>query len=234
MSKTKKPQFVEFVLNEPRPAQWSFRNYFNSDYEDCHLVQSKQGDREKQALIKWHAHSRIIKIPVNKQDIYGKKYADFIRNSPWCKGSPLCAEGAHLFYELNPIKDAKVKLEEEKLRVRATSYALELEGDKLSQIASLKGCFHEDEDVQRAAVMDFAKVNPREFNDIAQSPTIAFFALYEKALNVGIIQSKGFLKEAVIDGTVIPLGNKNSAIDKLTNDKALYASVKTAVEKVEK
>lgn len=231
MSKKKQPKFVEFALcNEPRPAQWSFRNYFDEDYNDKHLVVSKQNGVEKQAVIKFPPNTRIIRIPSGKKDVNGNSYAEYIRNSPFCKGSALCSDDNRaVFYEINPVKDAKVKLEEDKIRVQATAYALEVKGEKLEQLANYVGCFHEDEDVQRSFVMEYAKLKPREFNEISDSPSMPVLALYGIAESVGVIQKKGFLCEAVLEDNTIPLGNKNSAIEKLSTDKGLYSAVERAV-----
>lgn len=224
-------KFVKFVIHYPRTALWQFRAKYHDENGDLQkLVVGEHNGKEKLALINFPAGKRIITIPANKKDINGRSFAEFLRNSPYCKGSSIC-EGEGIFYEYDPIRDAKVANEEARERLKAELFAMELEGDELKSMAAYCGCFDEDEDVQRSVVMEYAKLQFRKFNDKAGTPEVTNTAIFKTAENAGYIKKRGFMYEADINGERIQLGNnEQKAIAMIASEKELRNALLSLVE----
>ena len=230
-----KKRFAKFVLHEPRTALWQFSAKYNDENGDERkLVVDNRNGREIKANIKFPAGKRMITIPLNKKDIEGRSFVDFLKNSPYCKGSPVC-EGEGMFYEYDLKRDAKVAIEETRERNKAESYALELygTGEKLKQMALYVGCFDEDPEVQHAQVLEYARLQYRDFNDKADTPEIANTAIFKEALNKGVILKKGFLFEANLNKTKVSLGNSEpKSIAKIASDDTLREAILSRIEEV--
>lgn len=229
-------RFARFVLHEPRTALWQFRaKYYDANGDEQKLVVDKREDgREIQATIKFPAGKRIITIPENKKDMLGNSFVEFLKNSPYCRDSSIC-DGMGMFYEYNPKKDAKVAIEETKERNKAESYALELfgTGEKLKNMALYVGCFDEDSEVQHAAVLEYARLQYRDFNDKADTPEVANTAIFKEAQNKGIILKKGFMYEANVNDTKISLGNSEpKSIAKIASDDSLRKAITSRLKEV--
>ena len=230
-----KKKFAKFVLHTPRTALWQFRARYNdANGDEQKLIVDRRDGKEIQATIKFPAGKRIITIPENKKDIEGRSFVDFIRNSPYCKDSAIC-EGNGMFYEYNPKRDAKVAIEETKERNKAETYALELygTGDKLKQMALYVGCFDEDPEVQHASVLEYARLQYRDFNEKADTPEVANTAIFKEALNKNVILKKGFLFEANLNDTKVSLGNSEpKSIAKIASDDTLREAILSRIEEV--
>jgi hypothetical protein len=221
-------KFAKFVLHNPRTALWQFRaKYHNGDGDVQELVVDVRDGKNINATIKFPAGKRIITIPENKKDLNGSNFADFIRNSPYCRGSEIC-DGEGIFYEYNPQRDAKVAIEETKERNKAESYALELygTGEKLKNLAIYCGCFDDDADVQHAAVLEFARLQYRKFNEIADTPEVTLTAVLKEGMNKGVVIKKGFMFTAMVNGNAITLGpSEPKAIQKIASDDDLREAI---------
>lgn len=226
---------VRFVIHVPRESQWQFRAQYNDENGDLKkLVVSKQNNKELLAMIKWPAGKRIISIPENKKDINGVSYAEFIKNSPYCKGSPIC-DGDGVFFEYNPKKDAEIALAETEIRLDAEVAAFKLKGQELKYMAAFCGCFDTDAPIQKEVVCNFAKISPRAFLDMVKSKGLLHVGVFKIALSEGVIVKKGFSYEAEIHGSRVHLGNsEDAAISKLANEQDLFIALEDVLNKKKK
>lgn len=209
----KKDNTVKFVLHAPREALWQFRASYNDEegnLQELIIADNPQTGEKKYATIKFHAGKRIISFPANKRDIKGKSFAEFLRNSPYCRGSKTC-EGEGVFFEYNPLRDAKVANDERKERLRAELAASELSGEKLREFAAFYGEFSQNEELQRAVVADNARLKFREFNEKLDTPEVSNTAIFNTARHYNVVIKKGFLFEAVLGGKRESIGNTDDA-----------------------
>jgi len=207
MSKLSKgPKVVEFARNLVKTKDGKETGPFHfSSYSDefgnaVFLQESISKDGVvKKALINFPKGQRIIRIPEGRKDANGQSYVEFIRNSPYCKGSPLC-NGEGLFFEINLERDAKIKIDEVNLKRKALNLAADLEDDKALDVAALYGVFNKGIEICRATVLDKASFNPREFIEIVESKELGVKAVFKKAFYSGLIVKEGKIYVAVING----------------------------------
>jgi hypothetical protein len=135
-------------------------------------------------------------------DIYGKSQYHFLKNHPECEGSPngIYEEDGQgnkiqvgvTFRELNSAKDAKQALLSDKLRNKAESAALALEGGSvLEEIANINGYFGDIDDFMLLKVVEYAKKNPAEFLSTLESEDRTYKALVKKALSEKLFRMNG-------------------------------------------
>jgi len=229
----KQRQDVKFVLNEVSGAQFFFTSYADREGNNTFL---KIGTNQKtgapiKAKIFWPPNKRIISFPAKKTDIDGTLFADYVRNSPYCKGSPNCV-GEGMFYEFNPEKDAKVLIEETSQRLKAENHALTVGGRSLSALANISGCHVEDEDMQRASIIEFARRDPVKYMTHADNDELLIVALIESARRFGIIRRKGIVQELHIEGAPSTfLGKKDKDVVKsLIDNEELFDAINDLVK----
>ena len=229
-------KLIYFALHTPREGEWSFTNYSDDSGMIVSLnIGMGRNGKTIPYTVRFAAGIRMITIPANKRDNDGNSIAEYIRNSPFCKDSELC-EGKGMFFEIDPRRDAGVLIEEAVERNRAESYALDITGDKLSDLAAYVGEFANEEKIQTAAVYQWARRAPREFNNLAESPEVTQTAFFRKLFNKGIIEKSGFNHFAILDGTKVSIGpSEVKCIEKIVNDKQLRKALEARLdEKIKK
>lgn len=231
-TKKKEKQFAKFIMHNVPNAPFFFTGY-SVDGNLVYLkngVNAKTGEDEK-AKIMFPKGKRIITIPMGKKDVNGQSFVEFIRNSPYCKGSETC-DGDGLFYEFNPARDSKVAVDEERIMLKAASHAMTVEGDELIALAAMVGVVNEEnEDIMRNAVLQYAKMKPREFNEISNAPDLSIQALAESCISLGIIKKRGYAFDLDVNGNTSYLAkNKTELVAKIRSDEKLLAPLKENVQ----
>lgn len=235
-TKKKEKQFAKFIMHNVPNAPFFFTGY-SIDGNHVYLkngVNAKTGEDEK-AKIMFPKGKRIITIPMGKKDVNGDSFVEFIRNSPYCRDSENC-DGDGLFYEFNPARDSAVALEEERITLKATSHAMTVEGDELIALAAMCGVVNEEnEDIMRNAVLQYAKMKPREFSETSNAPNLETQALAESAISLGIIKKRGYAFDLDINGNTSYLAkNKTELVAKIKADETLAASLKENINLAKK
>ena len=226
------PKMIEFALHAVRDANYSFSSYSDENGNPIYLVESMDKDgRERKAFINFPAGVRIIRIPAGRKDRNGKSFADFIRESPYCRGSVLAGDSAGMFYEVDMERDAKVKVEEGKLLASALGKAATLTGIELTNMAALFGCFEDNDDVKIAFVMEIARMKPREFLKNIESGDVIIRATFERCKAKGIIMKDGFDYVINLEGSKRSLNatKDETAITKIAQDEKLLNALKAAL-----
>lgn len=226
--------FTEFLLLNPALAGYSLNGYIDKDGNVQKIISRKDENGNPIARrFKFSYNNRVLRFPNAQKDII-----NFLRNAPECEGSPNAATDAHgrivqhfYFKEVNTAADAEKVVENESLRIKAQSAALELKGQELAQIAILCGCRAPEVGIQRHKVLDYAGSNPKGFLEMLKSPDVESRALIRDAVDVGVVKKKGliYMWEDVL------LGNdEDSAVQTLMKDKKILDAVIKAVSKAKK
>ena len=232
--------FAKFVMHKVPNAQFFFNSYAVEGNQVYLKTGTNRNGEDIKAFIKWPKGKRIITLPIGKTDNNKKSFVEFIEESPYCRGSKLCgvdkdgnptSEG--LFYRFNPARDAKVELAEEKIKLQATSHAMEVRGEKLIALAAYCGVYNEnDEDIMRNAVYNFARMKPREYNEVADTKSLSTFALLRTCIDMKLIKKRGYAYDIEIDGNTEYLGkNEEDSVAKIELNKGLRESLIDRVEK---
>ena len=212
-------KFTYFVLLNPMQSSFSFLAYFTDNEGEVHeIVQKKdQFGNKTYRRFKWTQQNRTIRIP-NKQE----GVIEFLRNHPFCEGSPNNSGGMFEYKELNDAKAASIALEAKRIRSKAESIALKLEGEELAEFAALIGSGHTDPGLQAHAVAEYAGNNPPHFIQLYEDPARSARALYSKAKRAGILKNKGFM----VFWENIHLGNGDEkAIQRIFEDEQLATAI---------
>lgn len=232
MAKIKKDNNVRFFMHKVPHSMFHFNSYVdeNGNEKFLNVGRDNNGNIIKPS-IKFHGGKRVLSIPRKKTDNEGNSFYEFIKNSPFCKGSSLC-EGEGMFYEFDPQKDAKASLEEAKVSRKAENHALEVQGEKLVNLAIMVNCLSPDEDIMRDAVFQYARKNPRKFIEMSDSPDLSYYSLLTGCMQHGIIKKRGMFYEMPIEGQrPEPLGSsEEAALKKIQNDEILYGVLKNKLE----
>ncbi len=230
--KKKEKQFAKFIMHNVPNAPF----YFTSYSRDGNVVYLKNGENDNgkdvKASIMFPKGKRVITIPMGKKDQNGKLFVDFIRNSPYCKGSDLC-EGEGLFFEFNPERDAKIVMDEEKITLQATYHAMNLAGEDLVNLAAYCGITNEDnEDIMRSAVFNFAKMKPREYNEIAETSDIEYVGLIRSCVALKIIKKRGYAYDLITESgsTEYLTDSEDKLASRLRAEKPLYEALKNRIK----
>lgn len=230
--KKKEKQFAKFIMHNVPNAPF----YFTSYSVDGNVVYLKNGENDKgkdvKASIMFPKGKRVITIPMGKKDVNGKLFVDFIRESPYCKGSDLC-EGEGMFFEYNPERDAKIVMDEEKITLQATYHAMNLEGERLVALAAFCGVVNEEnEDIMRNAVFQFAKMKPREYNEIADTNDIEYLGLIRSCVSLKIIKKRGYAYDLITESgnTEYLTDSEDKLASRIRAEKPLYEALKSRVE----
>lgn len=231
---------MQFALSDgARISEFSFSSYMDEDGNKVELVagKDKNGDVIR-GFVKFPAGKRIISIPRNKRDHAGQLWVDFIKNSPYCRGSVLCGTDEHgnenkgMFFVVDPIRDAKVGLSEAKLLNNATSFALDCELSMAQELGFYYGLYSDDEDILRNSLYEYARLNFRAFNALVESNTLSTDIIVKVASNLGVIANKGlnvvFTNEA---GVTQDLGHRSSVTEVLDANVDLKKAVKLAAQR---
>lgn len=197
-------------------GRFSFEGY-NDKNGDFHYIPGKDGKGNEVGKF-FHFDSRIFTA---SNDTIG----EFLRNSPFCEGSPNSVRGERAYYkELDPIGDAKKKVNRKIIEATAMNIALSLEGEKLRSIAILCGTYSLDEDLQKERVFDSVFADPEGFTTMVKSIDGDVRALVLSAKDANVItKTNGYM----LMWQEVHLGNSdNEAVQKLMSDEELKNAIK--------
>lgn len=176
---------------------------------------------------------RQIRVGKEEKDLNGRLAVDFLRNSPECYGSPngYIDNGVQVFAyfkEVNAAKDAEVALESRTVSIKAQSHALNLKGQALIDLAAVIGIFHNDEEVLRMKVLDYASNFPKKYLELIDDPSQKVKALLQKALNAGVFNKDG--RQIKWENKLIG-ADEDEAISTLMKDEKLKKAIETNLAK---
>jgi hypothetical protein len=134
-------------------------------------------------------------------DIYEKSMFDFIKNHPWCEGSPNgvyvnTPEGDRVqldvkFRLMNTEADAEVALEASLNRSKAVLSASEIDDQTLVEVAAIGVGYHGNPDkMMRHKVVEWANKRPKDYFEVLNSGDRAVRALIRKAISENVFQVK--------------------------------------------
>ena len=216
---------VTFVSLLPNRASDTFYVYYDEEGTRHQMVQGvdKEGN-DIPYRFKLGRDKRFITIPINKKDIYGNSYVDFLRNHPYNKNSPYAIDNPS-FKELDSDKDAEIALDSYTLRNRAENLALSLKGKELEEVYKILG-YSGEEKVKLHKLMQYASKNPSDFIEKVEDPNRKAQALLNAAIKNKIINKRGF----VYKYQDIVLGNdEGRAVTKIAEDKDLQEILEKAL-----
>lgn len=225
----KKLETATFVSLRPGRTT-TFHTYYDDEGNKHSLVLGLDSNgQEIPYRFKIGKDKRFLKVPLNKKDMNGNSYVEFLRNNPHNEGSPIA--GNDIWYkELDTDKDAEIVIEDHALRNKAEGIALELaskkmKGDLDEICASLR--IKGSDKVKVRKLLEYANAYPSDFIEMAGDPNRKFKALIETALEAKVIKKRGF--RYVFNDE--HLGNKESdAIDALSKDKDLVKAIEDALK----
>lgn len=217
--------FTEFLLLSPSLAGFSFNSYYDNDGV-VHFIPDKTNENGivEKYRFKFNTNNRVLRIP-NAQ----KEKIAFLKNAPWCEGSPNAGVDQKFYYkEVNTEKDAATVVENEGIRIGAQSKALSLKGQDLADIALLCGTYSPSESIQRKRVLDYSGSNPSGFIAMIESPDFKTRALLRRAISKSVITKKGFL---FMWGDEHLGNDEDAVVQRLMKDKAIYKAVDEKINK---
>lgn len=182
---------------------------------------------------------RTFVVRDGQRDLNGILMYDFLRCSPFCEGSPNLTAGKALFSELDNAGKAKTALDAGRMRAKATAKVYELldaeDWGTIAELAAYIGIYGESNEVAGHRVAEWAEHRPVDFFEIYNSADRALRAIVRRALNEGILHTKG----TVIHWEDTILGSdEDRAVAFLINNKeigdALKERLDTKVEVKEK
>jgi len=198
-----KKDFVYFISLRPTLASYGFSTYDDPQTGEVHfLAQSKQanGDFRKE----WFTFTplnRSIKIPVNKKDIRGKSYIEFLRNHPDCEGSPngnyhVDENGRTIqhgvwYRELKEEQDASIAIDNRKLRIDAENIAINLPLAECKELGSILGIQAKGPHQMKFSLMEFAQNNPELFMKTYNAPDRKVRGAVKAGIEQGILTKTG-------------------------------------------
>lgn len=174
---------------------------------------------------------RTFVVRNGQRDINGISMYDFIRNSPFCDGSPNLTAGKPLFSELDNALKAKVAIDAGRNRVKATAKVYDLidqqDEQAISELAAYIGVYDEPFEVAGHRVAEWAEKRPDDFFEIYNSADRAIRALIRKAIQDGILHMKG----SVIHWEDTILGSdEDRAVQALLANKGMADALKERFE----
>lgn len=171
-------------------------------------------------------------------DVYDKSMFDFLKNSPFCEGSPngtyaTTLEGDKIQLDvkyrlMNTEADAEVALEASLNRAKAISSAGEIDDQTLLEVAAVGIGFHGKPDkIMRHKVVEWANKRPNDYFDTLNSGDRLVRALIRKAIADGIFQIKGSL---IYWGNTMVGTDEDAAVKALVDDKELLEGLQEKVD----
>ncbi len=195
--------------------------------------------RDKARRYSFKEGLRRLMTRTTDTDIYGKSQYDFLKNSPFCEGSPNGTydekDGVQtgvMFREADSAKDAKVMLDADRVRMKAEVAADGLDEETLAEVASLLGYYGDVDDLMRHYVVTRAGKDPAGFNKILNSGDRVYRAIVRMALKENIFKKKG----GVISWEETLIGHdEDAAVQTLIREKDILKGLESALGiKVEK
>jgi hypothetical protein len=170
---------------------------------------------------------RTFVVRDGQRDLNGVEMYEFLKNSPFCEGSPNLLGGKALFKELNNAGDAKVALDAGRMRAKATAKVYELvdteDWNAIAELAAYIGVYDEPNEIMGHRVAEWAEKRPVDFFEIYESADRTIRALIRRALNEGILHTKGSVIhwEDTIIGT-----DEDKAVGYMLNNKEMVDALK--------
>lgn len=175
---------------------------------------------------KFSKDKRFITVPLNKKDINGNSWVEFLRDHPYNQHSP-SARKAPWYKELDNDRDAEIAIDSFKLRNKAESIVLKLKGKEFDEVCNVLG-FRGTDGVKLHKLMQYATRNPTSFLETFEDPNRRAAAVLRAALVAKVVIKHGF-RYMFKD---VHLGNdEEKAIAKVAEDKELLEAIQTATEK---
>lgn len=158
------------------------------------------------------------------KDFYGVKLFDYLKNHPFCEGSPngdyyedagKQVQAGVVFREMNTERDAAVALEADEYRIKAQGDVLALDEQTLEEVAAILGHYGAPDKVMRLKVLEFAGKRPDEYFELMNSGDRSVRAIVRKAIDSQIFNKRGSV--IIWDGTPVG-GDEDDAISTLMKD----------------
>lgn len=175
---------------------------------------------------KFGRDKRHITLPVNKKDIYGNSYVEFLRNHPLNADSPNLT-GGPWFKELDNERDAEKALSSFKVRHKAEDLALSLKGNDFEEVCKVLGIDGKPQ-IKLHKLMEYASRNPSDFISRVEDPNRRATSLFKASVKTKVITKHGF---RYVFGDVHIGNDEEKAIIKIASDKELQAILEESIKK---
>lgn len=202
--------------------------YYDQDGQRRKLILFRDDKTGEDVLYKFKfgRDKRHITLPLNKKDIYGNSYVEFLRDHPLNSDSPLNT-GNSWFKELNSERDAEKALDSFKVRHKAEDLALSLKGQDFEDICKVLGIDGTPQ-IKLHKVMEYASRNPSDFIDKVKDPNRRPLAIFRSAVEKRIITKHGF---RYVFGDVHVGNDEEKAVIKIAEDKELRNVLEERIKK---
>jgi hypothetical protein len=222
--------YVTFVASDKvkKNAGRSFGGYTDELGEKHYIAmgRDRQTGEDIEYRFKFSRDKRFITVPINKKDINGKSWVEFLRNHP-LNSDVRGGERMGWFKEMNSERDASVALESVKLRNKAENLALNLKPSEFDEVCKVLG-FDGTEQVKLHKILQYATRNASDFIELVDDPNRKATSIFRSALANKIITKHGF--RFVYRDTHV--GNDEAkAIAKIAEDKDLQEVLSEALKK---
>lgn len=196
MSQKKEADLVVFeVLESNNPSKRMFHGYSDpKTYEHKVLVKSRKMN-QGQMIDVWERfeikpYQARFSVPRYREDIYGNNYAEWLKESVFCKGSP-ANEASNItpWFKVQDKKgEAKKSVQLAKLKYEAQTRLFQLKNSELKDMASFLGYFGDDDDIMMDTVSKYATEKPKEFLEAAGEERTKIEGLVRTCKNLGILK----------------------------------------------
>jgi hypothetical protein len=176
---------AEFMLLNPENiGRFSFQGYTDLDGE-LRVIHDRVDQNGIPQVRFFHWKSRILRVPLKQKEVVAH-----LRNSPFCEGNDITSSRI-IYREIDPEKDADIKVSIELDKMEAKNLALSLTGPALANMAVLCGTNSDSGNIQRLRVLEYADANPARFMEIHKDTELSERALFRRAYASGVISKKG-------------------------------------------
>jgi hypothetical protein len=231
-------QFTYFVLTRPTLASFGFTGYDVSGNPTFIVSSRDRTGRDIPRKFNFTRKNRTMRIPNGQKDIYGNSVVEFLRNAPYCEGSPY---GAYItddsgervqaniyFKEVNADKDAETAIQSRYLKNEAETTALNLEGEDLLSMAALFGRTSDKQNILKFQLLEIASNDPATFMEIYKSPDRQIRSVIRRAVNKNVFKLVG--KMIMWDTTQVGI-DEDDAVATLMKDEKMLKSILHNIEK---
>lgn len=222
-----------FVLLPERMtnAHYGFRDYSDIMTGELKAIYDGKKDRNGDPIprqFNFSRKERTMRIPKVQKDSKGSFVVEFLKNHPECVDSPNNQGQAFWFKRVKEAEDAKVAMDQKRLRLKAENFAADLEGEALFDVAAMYGVFDKREAIALHAISEAAHNDPSTFLDIVNSPDMIAKALVYKAVDGKVFAKKG--KMIVWENETIG-ADTDEAVSRLMKDEKLREAVESNLKK---
>ncbi len=234
--KPQKEPYTYFVLLPEfmSQAKLSFVGYEGMDGNWEFLYDGRKDKNTKDFIpvrfyMSYRARERQMRIPNGKKDMFGKSWVEYLRNSPYCKGSELQKfRGTIPWYkEMKEDEDAVIAIEAKETRLEAENKAMALTDTERIAVCNLIGIFTDKPSIQKHRVLEYAGGNPLDFLELVNSPNFLLRSLIRQAIQAKVIKLMGTVH---VWGPTTLGGDENATIAFLLNNPQVKSSLEQAVK----